>query len=283
MKNSIVRIHVESHGVFLAVGEVRPDHIAEILRLHRANTTSGDGILKLNLGTVVTRIRLDAPPLGVAADLVVKETPGKRRGVFACGGIASRSCRDFHVHARLTELGFQAPRPVACTLRSRGTPEIAVSELVREALPLRDLLWLGARVIRDDDERAALYQRLGTWLREVHARGVWQRDLKPSNVLVQADHFVLVDITDVRIRKGALDPFRCQRNLAQLLDLTPDLDGEKRRPLLRAYLGDVALQTLVDWESRVDKLIEERRDYRQSRSGFRHVDEEHFRRARAQE
>ena len=148
-------------------------------------------------------------------------------------------------------------------------------------------------MIRDRDELCRLLASVGAWLRHVHDLGVWQRDMKPSNVLLkqstalrQADPegagydsgtFFLVDVTAVRFWGRPLDAHRRARNLCQILDLPAELDEVARTPFLRAYIADGNGEADLDpWLRRVAVAIEARRDSRQDRCGFRFVDDEHW-------
>ena len=283
----LVRFNLPGEGQVMALEGLGPEWVAAALQAHRENTDASR-TLKSNLGTLVTQISTSDLPVprltGVPSQIVVKEVP-RKSGIFGLARwlrLRSQFCRDFTVSRRLARLGVRSPRALASTFKSRGATEFLLSELVNGAIPLRDLLWLGEKVVRDPRGRTRLFESIGVWLRNLHEKGVWQRDMKPSNVLVKGDELVLVDITAVRLFRRPLRQERRQRNIAQLLDLSPDWDGEARLPLLRAYLGASlkSESTTKRWAAQVDQLIEARRDYRQSRCGFRFVDEEHFRRPR---
>jgi tRNA A-37 threonylcarbamoyl transferase component Bud32 len=273
-------IRLAGGELFLAIDGLTAESLRRILDAHRENRDPSR-CLKRNLGTVVTRV----PCEGFSHELVVKEVPVRplRRLLYLLGG-SSPFRKEFESVRRLQATGVRVPRAIACTIRPRGASEFLVTELIEGCVPLRDLLWLGERVIRDRDELAALFTRVGAWLRSIHDLGVWQRDMKPSNVLVRgagpdwggAD-LILIDLTAVRVLGGPIDETRRVRNLAQLLDLTADLDGPPREPLLRSYLGGESPAGEVERLARlVDSAIESRRDYRERQCGFRHVDGEHL-------
>lgn len=278
------RIHLAEEGWFLAVPALDAAALSRILAAHRENRDPAR-ILKWNLGTVVTRVRLEACVLpaasGVPAEVVVKEVPVRapRRLFHALGG-ASTFRKEFDAASRLERLSIHSPRPMACTYRpgpgAARHREFLISEMIQGSVPLHDLLWLGGSVLTDTAELRALLERVGAWLRHVHDQGVWQRDMKPSNVLLRGKDFFLVDITVLKFLPRPLDDDRRVRNLAQLLDLTRAHDAVAREPLLRAYSRGRA-EDIARWASKVDAAIEARRDYREKQCGFRYVDEEHRR------
>lgn len=289
------RLNLAGRGSFLSTSRLDREALREVIRAHRDNKEP-ERCLKRNRGTLVTVVHAPArgcgPEAAVPVELVVKEVPLPLiRRVYCRLGGTSVFAREFQQVERLGELGLPAPTVVACSLRPRGSCEFLITEFAPGLLTLRDLLWLGDSVVKDLEERRRLLASIGAWLRHVHDLGVWQRDMKPSNVLLKKGEawdpgraegvayersaFFLVDVTAVRFRGRPLEAWRRVRNLCQILDLPAALDPVARTPLLEAYLGqDVA--DLDSWLRRVDLAIEARRDSRQAGCGFRHVDEEHW-------
>jgi len=281
-------IDVEGEGRFLAADWLGRDALSLILKAHR-ETRDPARVLKRNLGTVVTRVPLFQPPSSSAPErsssrpneVVVKETPTpwrRRAGAFL--GARSPYLREFAKAQRLEELGFLVARPLAATVSTFRAREFLVTELVEDGVSLRELLWLGDRVIQDPSERALLLSEVGRWLRGLHERGVWQRDMKPANLLVRrregsGAEIFLVDITRVRCQGAPLGNRRRLRNLGQLLDLPKSLDIVARDPLLKAYLlNDQA--SIDGWAEDVSKAVESRRANRKKECGLLYPDEEHF-------
>ncbi|MBI4600633.1 MAG: hypothetical protein HY721_01605 [Planctomycetes bacterium] len=281
-------VRIAGEGSFIAAEGLDAAALARIVEAHRANRDPSM-TLKRNLGTLVTRVRAAGAGLepggAIPPELVVKEAPvpWRRRLYYRVGGV-SPFARELEASRRLRERGVGAARVLASSLRPRGGTEVLVSERIDRCVPLRDLLWLGDPVVREPAALRALLSRAGAWLRGLHDAGVWQRDMKPSNVLVREGprgfedaELFLVDVAAVRLFLRPLGEARRVRNFAQLLDLTVDLDGEPRRMLLEAYAGPGSgdMERLERLERLVGASIEARRDHRERQCGFRHVDEEH--------
>jgi len=268
-------IRLPGEGSFLVDAAVDAELLVAWIAAHRA-TADTERILKRNLGTFVTRVRV--PDRAAASDLprevVVKEVPvrpGSRWRFFL--GAPPRLAREFAVHRRLRAAGFRSPRPLAASLRLRGATEMIVSEFLDGFTPLHTLLWLAPPERRRSVEPARILGLAGDWLRRLHEAGTWQRDMKPSNLLTRDGEFCLVDVAAIRFLRAPLDHERRVRNLTQLLDLSADLDGPPRAAMLRAYLGSE--EGLDAWLREVGEAIERRRTRRERRCGHRHVDEEH--------
>jgi len=88
-----------------------------------------------------------------------------------------------------------------------------------------------------------LLSKVAHLLREMHARGIWHRDLKASNILVQqkvtgGEKLYLVDLDSVRIKKR-LDRKEKIRDLARLnasLVASPTVSMTDRLRFLQYYL-----------------------------------------------
>jgi tRNA A-37 threonylcarbamoyl transferase component Bud32 len=219
-------------------------------------------------------------------EVVVKEVPlpWRRRAFHRLGG-RSRFRHDFERGRRLETLGVLSPRVLACSLRPCGGSECEISEFVRGGETLREVLWLGGGSLAGAERRRRLLEDVGRWLRRLHELGVWQRDLKPHNVVVRfpagraeagcaeagRTEIFLLDTTAVRFLGRPLAIGRRTRNLAQVLDVPASLDEEVPPPVLDAYLeGEPALRS--EWKSRVARAVERRRRRRQRVDGFRYID-----------
>jgi len=272
-------VRVEGTGTFLALKSFGEGELKAIIGAHRSNADP-DRFLKRRMGTVVTRL-----PLGTAAGLrnpteaVVKEAPlSWRRRALRFLGAPSPFSRDFAKVRRLEALGFAAPRTLAASLRSLGRTEFLVTEFLQAGIALRDLSWCGGSAIKDPEEVEELFSELGSWLRGVHDRGVWHRDMKAGNIMVKREgsgprEFILVDLVAVRFFKRPLGKRRRARNLGQVLDLPARFDSLARRPLLEAYAGTAPASGGL--ERLVDRAVQARRRYRKKKCGFAYVDEEH--------
>jgi tRNA A-37 threonylcarbamoyl transferase component Bud32 len=278
------RIDLPAEGSFLAREDVSAEILLAALRAHRDNRPPSVR-LKANLGRVVSRVQIeparDAAGARAPSQLVVKEVPlpWRRRLLYSLGA----TCRfrgDFERARRLAEIGFPTPSVLACSLRPAGPREFEITEFISGALSLRELLWLGENALADASERAELLHDLGRWLRRLHERRVWERDLKPNNVLVRRRRpgpleFFLVDITETRFLGRPLDAERRARNLGQLLDLPARLDASAPPALVKGYL-DLSEHAGIDrWLERVGARIESRRAHRLRSTGYRYVDEEY--------
>jgi tRNA A-37 threonylcarbamoyl transferase component Bud32 len=265
---------------------LRAEELSWILKAHR-ETRDPARILKQNLGTLVTRVPLsrssssaEQRPGALPGEVVVKETPAPwRRRVGAFFGARSPYSTEFEKARMLESLKLLVARPVAATLSSFAATEFLVTELVENAVPLRELLWLGDRVVHDPGERALLLREIGRWLRDLHDRGVWQRDMKPANLLLRqredgGREIYLIDITRVKALESPLGKGRRIRNLAQLLDLPRSLDGVARPPLLEGYLMKEEASFVTG--SGLERAVVARRARRKKECGFLYPDEEHF-------
>ena len=278
------RVSVGRCGKFLALPGVTGPTLERVLVTHREHRGS-ERCLKWKYGTVITRVAVDELPefggLTASGDVVVKEVPLPLRRVLACRfGARSRFARDMTIATRLAGCGVRTPSVIAHSLRPRGNAEYQVTAFL-PGRTLRQALWLGDDVIVDATERTALLRACGAWVGTLHEAGIWQRDMKPENFIVESTERAfepwLLDITGLRFFTGRLDVERCTRNLAQLLDLPAHLDAVAPASFLQGYLGTATRDRDRDrWESRIRQALEGRRQRREKRNGFRYVDDEHF-------
>lgn len=282
------QVSLASRGTFWVLRELEADDVAALLEAHRENAEQRQWI-KNNRGSLVTIVStrgLDlSSRLDAVSEVVVKEArlPWRRRLAHRFGAV-SRFCRDFELRDRLSALGIASPIMIAASHRPTGSREYEMTVYVSGSKTLRECLWLGESVLASEAKRAELLARVGAWLRRAHDAGLWQRDLKPNNILVRNDssepeggaELFLLDITAVRFYPESLSEELRTRNLSQLLDLPAALDAEAAPALLTGYTGDDAGES-GRLEARVREEVRERRERRRSRTGFLYVDEEHFR------
>ncbi len=77
----------------------------------------------------------------------------------------------------------------------------------------------------DAGARAALVKEFGTFLGELHQRGVYFRSLHLGNVLLLPDGgFGLIDLSDMKLENRALAPWKRRRNLQHILRYAEDID-----------------------------------------------------------
>lgn len=76
----------------------------------------------------------------------------------------------------------------------------------------------------DAQPRAALVKQFGTFLGELHQRGVYFRSLHLGNVLLLPDgSFGLIDLSDMKLESRPLAPWKRRRNLQHILRYGEDI------------------------------------------------------------
>jgi serine/threonine protein kinase len=133
-----------------------------------------------------------------------------RRGVIERLKLAARGSRGFrewHGASRLIELGFQAARPLV--LAHNGHREW----LVMEAVPGKTLLRHTADRDLHVSEEHAVARELGRHISALRKAGWFNRDFKPSNIMVGLDRSIIC-IDCVAIRRGGDAPHRMLHALA---------------------------------------------------------------------
>lgn len=215
------RFGVETRGdlrmIFLRSWGAEP--FAGALEAHAASKDA----LKRGGRSTVTRVEVPGPSGPVR--LIVKET--KVRGAMDLLKNALRRPRAMESWAGgngLWHRDIDCAEPRACIVRG-GWPLRRESFLVMEDVSaggerfdLRSLrLWGGGGPLRGKKEEIA---RLGRFVGDLHARGVYHGDFKAVNVFVRRKHgrdsFCLVDYDRVDFGAGPVPARRRWKNLAQL-------------------------------------------------------------------
>jgi len=296
---TIRKVAVAEAGTFLAVEGIDGDDLSHLLLKHRTNSDPSR-CLKERFGTRVTRIPFPGLPPEVSAfragtfasrqvpiseipasevpvtEVAVKEVPvPARRRILYRVGLKGRFCGDFRQQDGLLQRHVLTPPVLACSLHPRGATEFLLTEFINGGQTLRELLWFGNAVLADPGERRHVLETVGRWTRKIHDSGVWQRDLKPHNIILrhwqhEQPEVYLLDTTDVRLLDGGVDLPRRIRNLGQVLDMPERLDKEVVHLLLAAYTdGPPHLQGL---DTPVKHAMELRRRHRLRVDGFRSMD-----------
>ncbi len=111
----------------------------------------------------------------------------------------TRAWREWHLLARMRELGLPVPRPIAVRVRRQGLTYRAdiMTQRISQTVTLTDTL-----------ERHALDEgywiALGHLLRLFHRHGIWHADLNANNILLdQGGRFYLIDFDRGRQRRPA--------------------------------------------------------------------------------
>jgi tRNA A-37 threonylcarbamoyl transferase component Bud32 len=184
-------------------------------------------------GRTVGMVRLDG------AEVVVKlyEEDGVIDGIerLVLGSAAARAARGI---ARMRQVGFATPDLVAVL----ETPLVGASR--RSVLATRAVDGARGDEAREHlcaEERVRLAERLGGYVRELHARGAYPQDLWMTNLIAVRERdgwgWVLVDLDRVRLYRRVSS----RRRLKNLVQIERSLgrlwDGGEREAFLRGYLG----------------------------------------------
>jgi hypothetical protein len=144
---------------------------------------------------------------------------------------------------------------------------------------LRERLWMKDTALTTSRARRGLIEAVARWIARIHTRGVWQRDLKPHNVLVpctaeEIGEPVMFDIAAVRQMGSPVSAERCARNLGQIIDVPVPLDREIGAPLLAAYMREAGIEDESGaWRRTVYEEVERRRSQRLKADGYLSIDE----------
>jgi heptose I phosphotransferase len=230
----ILDLHVSCRDVPLAV-------VVQAIELHRRNVALGrDACLKWGPGSCVSHvlIRSAARP----HDLAVKSNPWRGwRGALSDTWNGSRAARALDGARRVAAAGLASPEVVAVAERRGGGVVRESFLLTRFAAGAEPLPVVLTRLREAPEARRALSRRVGETIGALHAAGLDHRDLKHSNLLVDAEGRVaLLDLEAL----GRLAPFAWRRRVRALgeleafaRDLSPWLSSADRAEFLAGYLG----------------------------------------------
>ncbi len=240
-------------GLRCANGLMRYEALAAI-EAHRACVEGGPGDLMKNAPN--TRVTIIGDP-ALGRRLCVKEYRWRGLKNRAKDFVRpSQSMREWRNGLRLKELGVRVATPYALAER-RLSRKHSSSYLVFEAVEGIKCLDLYAyETFRDGRatraRKLAFIGFLANYLRHLHERGIFHRDMKPSNLLVhdmgEEWQITLIDFADLSVEPIAHRTNRI-RNLAQWNGSMPVvLSRTDRLRFLRAYLGgDPAEADLRSW------------------------------------
>lgn len=199
-------------------------------------------------GRTVGMIRLDGE------DVVVKlyEEDGVIDAIerLLLGSPAARASRGI---GHMRSAGFDSPDLVAVL----ETPLVQPSR--RSVLVTRAVQGERADEARErlpTEERARLAERLGAYVRELHARGVYPQDLWMTNLIAARDgddwRWVLVDLDRVRLYRNVSS----RRRLKNVVQIDRSLGRlwteEERQAFLAAYLGSADRGEIDRLEARME-------------------------------
>lgn len=107
-----------------------------------------------------------------------------------------RSLASWKMARALAVRGINVPAALAYFVM--GDKTYFLSRFYDNSMTLNDYFSCGRL---DDKEKKAAIRAFAEWIRACHDLNVWQRDFKSSNVLVQNDQFMMVDLEGVKIRR----------------------------------------------------------------------------------
>ncbi len=154
----------------------------------------------------------------------------------------SRARRSWNAACELERRGLATPRPLAffeTTDRPRGGAGLYLCAALSGAEPVRAALnaFAGGAAAFAGMAKPDYYAALSRFVRALHDRGVYFRDLSAGNILMRVESdgvpaFWLIDTTRAVFRSGSLP---CRQRLADLKRLCHRLPWPERRAFLRQH------------------------------------------------
>jgi tRNA A-37 threonylcarbamoyl transferase component Bud32 len=166
------------------------------------------------------------------------------KNCFRC----SRGKRVWKTAQGLLTRKIATPLPISFAEQRKGRLLLTsyfIARTIDHALPLSTVLHEGraAPFPRNSSGKNMLLSKVAHLVREMHARGIWHRDLKASNILVQEkvpdeEKLYLVDLDSVRIKKrlGRKEKIRDLARLNASLVSTTTVSMTDRLRFLQYYL-----------------------------------------------
>jgi len=220
--------------------EIPAELVAQAIALHRESFARGrDACLKWGPGSSVSHVRIRSGESEL--DLAVKWNPWRGWGGALSDALhGSRARRALAASRRLAKTGLLQLEVLAVAERRRlgvVRESFLLTRFLRGADPLPVAM---ARVRERTARRRALLRALGEAIGALHAAGFDHRDLKHSNLMVDAQRRVA--FLDLEVL-GRLAPFRWRRRVRALgvldsyaRDLYSWLPERERLCFLRSYL-----------------------------------------------
>lgn len=204
-----------------------------MLAAHHAALATGQGVLKTDRRTALTRVQWG----GCLA--CVKE--------YRWGGLlaGSRLWRAVRGAKLLAAKGVAAPELLAALCQGRRA--YLVTRYVEDATPLKKLFstrFAGRLSPEELRAKRSLIRQLAAWLRSIHDKGIYHDDWSAKNILAAQRgedwQFWLLDLESLSARKR-LTYRRRVKNLGQLADVPGGLSATDKMRFLLAYAaGDRA-------------------------------------------
>jgi serine/threonine protein kinase len=175
----------------------------------------------------------------------------------------SKAIRSFLAAESIQRRGFLVGAPLAAWSKS-GAGSFFLLEDLPSLSKLQDYL-----KSQDFCSQSFSLQYLAKWAFELHSHGIWYRDLKPSNILVEpqsngASSFVLIDHDRNRFLETNVPRSKAIQDLAALYGGFPDsLSPKCRLTFLEAYCDENSSSSFWEsWVRPIEKLANQRRHKR---------------------
>jgi hypothetical protein len=206
------------------------------------NALRGPDVRILQRSERTTVARIAARRTELVLKLFRRTSAKDRLEAVVLGSRAARVAKNIR---RMRHAGFATPRLVAVlekTPLGTGGRSCVVTRAVEGERA--DVLW--ARL--GTGGRIAFARQLGSYMRELHAKGLYPQDTRAANFIVaeglHRSSLVLVDLYRVRLYRSLSWPRR-QKNLVQIhRSLGLDARGRECVEFLTAYLGDTTPSVL---------------------------------------